>query len=118
MKELYPCSGCEWAGVPLKVPWIFALRMRRVDVKPRPFLVRSVVHWSHQRRFHLESETTWAIFFLPSFQQAFRQLAFRGVRSPINSREFASTKRKKIEDVRGFSFDLKPDILTYRLISA
>ncbi|KAF7405224.1 hypothetical protein HZH66_004130 [Vespula vulgaris] len=69
---------------------------------------------SHQRRFHLESETTWAIFFLPSFQQAFRQLAFRGVRSPINSREFASTKRKKIEDVRGFSFDLKPDILTYR----
>ncbi|KAL2739594.1 hypothetical protein V1477_010983 [Vespula maculifrons] len=79
--------------------------------KPRPFL-------SHQRRFHLESETTWAIFFLPSFQQAFRQLAFRGVRSPINSREFASTKRKKIEDVRGFSFDLKPDILTYRLISA
>ncbi|KAL2716481.1 hypothetical protein V1478_014157 [Vespula squamosa] len=81
--------------------------------KPRPFLVRSVVHWSHQRRFHLESETTWAIFFLPSFQQAFRQLAFRGVRSPINSREFASTKRKKIEDVRGFSFGLKPDILTY-----
>ena len=29
MKELYPCSGCEWATDPLK---IFAMRMRRVDV--------------------------------------------------------------------------------------
>lgn len=32
MKELYPCSGCEWATDPLKIPRIFAMRMRRVDV--------------------------------------------------------------------------------------
>lgn len=32
MKRLYPCSGCEWATDPLKIPRIFAMRMRRVDV--------------------------------------------------------------------------------------